>query len=90
MRFFNFFLLKFSPQIIELLLLLAFSVEEKKERTLNNILSAKNKIRYEISELNDRLKASKESNAKLKAEIAKLEADERGEADVVTWQKSGE
>ena len=84
MRFFNFFLLKFSPQIIELLLLLAFSVEEKKERTLNNILSAKNKIRYEISELNDRLKASKESNAKLKAEIAKLEADERGEADVVT------
>ena len=76
--------MKFSPQIIELLLLLAFSVEEKKERTLNNILSAKNKIRYEISELNDRLKASKESNAKLKAEIAKLEADERGEADVVT------
>ena len=63
---------------------LAFSVEEKKDRTLNNILSAKNKIRYEISELNDRLKASKESNAKLKAEIAKLEADDRGEADVVT------
>ena len=75
--------MKFSPQIIELFFL-AFSVEEKKERTLNNILSAKNKIRYEISELNDRLKASKESNAKLKAEIAKLEADERGEADVVT------
>ena len=61
-------------------------VEEKRERTLSNILSAKNKIRYEISELNDRLKASKESNAKLKAEIAKLESEERVEAaEIVTW-----
>lgn len=63
---------------------LPLAVEERKERTLNNIQLAKNKIRYEISELNDRLKASKESNAKLKAEIAKLEAEDRAEADVVT------
>ncbi|KAK7093862.1 YEATS domain-containing protein 4-like [Littorina saxatilis] len=57
--------------------------EEKKEKTLGNIQAAQKKIRYEISELNDRLKAAKEGNAKLKAEIAKLEAEERAEADIV-------
>lgn len=61
------------------------SVDEKRERTLNNIMSAKNKIRYEISELNDRLKQSKESIAKLKMEIAKMEEDDRIDTDVVTW-----
>lgn len=60
------------------------SVDEKRERTLNNIMSAKNKIRYEISELNDRLKQSKESIAKLKMEIAKMEEDDRIDTDVVT------
>ncbi|PVD36991.1 hypothetical protein C0Q70_03984 [Pomacea canaliculata] len=58
--------------------------DEKRERTLNNIMSAKNKIRYEISELNDRLKQSKESIAKLKMEIAKMEEDDRIDTDVVT------
>ena len=51
----------------------SLSVEEKKEKTLNNIISAKTKIRYEISELNERLKKSKEEIAKFKDEIGKLE-----------------
>ena len=36
-------------------------------------MSAKTKIRYEISELNERLKKSKEEIAKFKDEIGKLE-----------------
>jgi hypothetical protein len=44
-------------------------VEEKRERTLTAMLSAKKKIRYEISELNDRLKQSKENIHKLKNNI---------------------
>lgn len=60
------------------------SVEEKKERSLNNIISAKNKIRYEISELNERLKQSKESIAKLKSEISKMEEEEKADTDITT------
>nr|KAG5707356.1 hypothetical protein BaRGS_005323 [Batillaria attramentaria] len=56
--------------------------DEKRERTLNNITSAKNKIRYEIAELNDRLKQNKESIAKLKKDIARMEEEDR--ADIVT------
>ena len=52
-----------------------FAVEEKKVKTLNNILSAKNKIRYEISELNERLKQSKEAIQKFREEITKLDGD---------------
>lgn len=47
--------------------------EEKKGKTLNNIISAKKKIRYEIQELNDRLKQKKEGIQKLKTQISKLE-----------------
>ena len=36
-------------------------------------MSAKTKIRYEISELNERLKKAKEEIAKFKDEIGKLE-----------------
>ncbi|XP_013395654.1 YEATS domain-containing protein 4 isoform X2 [Lingula anatina] len=50
--------------------------EEKKEKTLNSVIAAKNKIRYEISELNERLKHSKESIQKFKDEIAKLESQD--------------
>ncbi len=49
------------------------SVEEKKQRTLNGIMTAKNKIRYEIAELNERLKQSKEAIQKFKEEINKLD-----------------
>ncbi|XP_041378155.1 YEATS domain-containing protein 4-like [Gigantopelta aegis] len=51
--------------------------EEKKEKTLHNIMSAKSKIRYEISELNERLKQSKELINKLKDDIVKKEKDDK-------------
>jgi YEATS domain-containing protein 4 len=52
---------------------LLVSVEEKKERTLQNILNAKNKIRYEIGDLKERVKLAKETIVKFKAEITKLQ-----------------
>ncbi|XP_064460064.1 YEATS domain-containing protein 4-like [Ornithodoros turicata] len=48
--------------------------EEKKERTLNAILSAKNKIRHEIADLKERLKVARETIDKYKTEITKLES----------------
>lgn len=47
--------------------------EEKKEKTLNNIVTAKNTIRYEIQELNERLKQRKEMIQKLKDELSKVD-----------------
>ena len=49
------------------------SVEEKKTKTNNNIVTAKNKIRSEIQELNDRLKNTREAITKFNDEITKLE-----------------
>ena len=49
------------------------SVEEKKNKTNNSIIAAKNKIRTEIQELNERLKNTREAIAKFNDEIAKLE-----------------
>ncbi|GFG31551.1 hypothetical protein Cfor_00462 [Coptotermes formosanus] len=56
--------------------------EEKKERTLQNILNAKNKIRYEISDLKERVKLAKETIVKFKAEITKLQASTQGSGSV--------
>lgn len=53
-----------------------FSVEEKKEKTLNSILKAKNKIKTDIASLKDRLKLAKETITKFKDEIAKLQAQQ--------------
>lgn len=50
---------------------ISVSVEEKKEKTLANIISAKNKIRQEINIYKERLKLAKETIAKFKAEIIK-------------------
>lgn len=58
------------------------SVEEKKERTLQNILNAKNKIRYEISDLKERVKLAKETIVKFKGEITKLQASTPGSGSV--------
>jgi len=58
--------------------------DERKEKTLNNILSAKNKIRYEISELNERLKQSKEAISKFKEEITKLDGDAEVKIEPIT------
>lgn len=56
-----------------------FDFEEKKEKTLHAILSAKNKIRIEVADLKDRLKVARETIDKYKAEIAKLES--QGDVD---------
>jgi len=58
--------------------------DERKEKTLSNILSAKNKIRYEISELNERLKQSKEAISKFKEEITKLDGDAEVKIEPIT------
>ncbi|KAK6190696.1 hypothetical protein SNE40_002501 [Patella caerulea] len=47
--------------------------DEKREKTNNNLIAAKNKIRYEISELNERLKFAKQNISKLKKDIAQIE-----------------
>lgn len=57
--------------------------EEKKERTLQNILNAKNKIRYEIGDLKERVKLAKETIVKFKAEITKLQASTLGSGSVL-------
>lgn len=72
----------FLSQIILELPFLLVSVEEKKERTLQNILNAKNKIRYEISDLKERVKLAKETIVKFKAEITKLQANTPGSGSV--------
>ena len=63
-------------------LFINFSVEEKKGKTLNKIVTAKNKIRYEISELNERLKQKKQTIQKLKDDISKLETARIAVADI--------
>lgn len=57
------------------MLTLVCLVEDKKDKTLNAIVSAKNKIRYEINDLKERLKQAKESIAKYKVDITNLEKD---------------
>lgn len=59
-------------------------VEEKKEKTLEKILSAKTKIRYEIQELNERLKQKKESIQVLKDHLEKLEDADVTDVENVT------
>lgn len=56
-----------------------FDFEEKKEKTLQAILSAKNKIRLEVADLKERLKVARETIDKYKTEISKLES--QGEVD---------
>ncbi|XP_067011998.1 YEATS domain-containing protein 4 [Anabrus simplex] len=45
--------------------------EEKKEKTLQNILNAKSKIQQEINDVREKLKLAKEGIARFKTEIAK-------------------
>ncbi|XP_060077597.1 YEATS domain-containing protein 4-like [Ylistrum balloti] len=47
--------------------------DERKEKTLNNMKAANKKIRYEIQELNERLKQKKENINRLKEHINKVE-----------------
>lgn len=52
---------------------ISFAVEEKKEKTLDKIISAQTKVRSEISELKEKLQLAKETITKFKEEIAKLQ-----------------
>ncbi|XP_077508200.1 YEATS domain-containing protein 4-like [Amblyomma americanum] len=53
-----------------------FDFKEWKEKTLDSILSAKNKIRLEVADLKERLKVARETIGKYKAEVAKLESQD--------------
>ncbi|XP_076315308.1 YEATS domain-containing protein 4 Gas41 isoform X1 [Tachypleus tridentatus] len=48
-------------------------VEEKKDKSLSAILSAKNKIRVEINDMKEKLKVARETISKFKDEISQLE-----------------
>lgn len=50
--------------------------EEKKEKTLQSVLSAKNKVKLEIADLKDRLKLAKDSIQNLKDELSKAQKTE--------------
>lgn len=47
--------------------------DEKKEKTLQNIVSAKGEIKKEINVMKEKLKLYKEATAKLKTEISKVQ-----------------
>ncbi|XP_067648472.1 YEATS domain-containing protein 4 [Eurosta solidaginis] len=47
--------------------------EEKKEKTLENILVVKGKVKSEINTLKDKLKVARETIAKFKVELAKVQ-----------------
>ncbi|KAK3803668.1 hypothetical protein RRG08_023382 [Elysia crispata] len=58
--------------------------EEKKERTINKISNAHGKIRYEIDQMNEKLKRSKDAISKMKKEISKLEEGVIVDADIMS------
>lgn len=51
------------------------SVEEKKEKTIKNLLNAKEKIANEIVDLREKVKLAKDTVAKFKEEISKYQGD---------------
>lgn len=50
------------------------AVEEKKVKSLQNILDAKTKIKGDITEVKEKLKVAKETIAKFKEEISKIQS----------------
>ncbi|XP_063531811.1 YEATS domain-containing protein 4 [Cydia strobilella] len=57
--------------------------EEKKEKTLEKIIAAQTKVRSEIAELKEKLQLAKETGAKFKDEIAKLQNSSSGLLSVI-------
>ncbi|XP_063359984.1 YEATS domain-containing protein 4 [Cydia amplana] len=57
--------------------------EEKKEKTLEKIIAAQAKVRSEIAELKEKLQLAKETGAKFKEEIAKLQNSSAGLLSVI-------
>ncbi|RUS87133.1 hypothetical protein EGW08_005133 [Elysia chlorotica] len=58
--------------------------EDKKERTINKISNAHGKIRYEIDQMNEKLKKSKDAISKMKKEISKLEEGVIMDTDIMS------
>jgi septal ring factor EnvC (AmiA/AmiB activator) len=54
----------------------SFLGAEKERRTLDSIANARQKISHEITELNERLKASKEAIQHFQKEIQKVEKEQ--------------
>lgn len=52
---------------------LSIPVEEKKAKTLDNIVNVKQKVKGEIVTLKDKLKLARETIVKFKAELAKVQ-----------------
>lgn len=50
-------------------------VEEKKEKTLENIVATKVKVKTEINTLKDKLKLARETIGRFKAEISKVQVN---------------
>lgn len=50
-----------------------FSVETKKQKTLENIIDVKQKVKGEINTLKDKLKLARETIAKFKTELSKVQ-----------------
>lgn len=59
--------------VASLTLYLYFAVEEKKIKTLDNIVNVKQKVKGEIVTLKDKLKLARETISKFKAELAKVQ-----------------
>lgn len=51
-------------------------VEEKKKKSLENIIKGKGSIRHKINDLKDKLKLAKETIAKFKTEIDRPKSEE--------------
>ena len=78
----------FSFHIINVKSFCLVLVEEKREKTVVKIENAKRKIRYEIAELNERLKQKKLTIQKLKDEISKLDGqslDHSASTEGLSW-----
>ena len=52
-----------------------FSVEEKKDKTVKNLLNAKEKVSAEILDLREKIKLAKETINKFKEEISKAQVE---------------
>lgn len=60
--------------LLYLLTIDLITVEEKKVKSLQNIIAAKTKIKTDIADVKEKLKVAKETIAKFKEEISKAQS----------------
>ena len=63
-----------------------FSVEEKKEKTMKNLLVAKEKISTEITDLRDKIKLAKDTIAKFKEDINRAQSEQNVDVSGMSWR----